>query len=219
MPSLVQDGGGWRIASAEVISDSAALALPGGRAGGETRFVPKLLILLSLMILLLAWLARWWFWRRVRERGQRMECAISVGQLRERLGVLRKRGNEACDAAALGSALRDCGLRLLERDGLILAKKRRGGWWSLRILPGLLAVVLVFAAFSKGVAIGWVLAVGMLLIALHVALRVVGLGIELKAVNRAFSELEKVGGLRRMSEEEAMLECARASVWDTILPW
>lgn len=144
---------------------------------------------------------------------------MTVSELCERLGQPRKKPNELRDAAALGSALRDCGLRLLEQDGLALAKKRRTGWWSLKILPVLVAMVLVFAMVFQRIAPAWILAIGLLLIALHVVLRVSGLGVELKAVRRGLDEFEKKGRFRRMSEEEAVVDCAKASVWETILPW
>lgn len=178
-----------------------------------------MLILLSLLTLIAAWLARWWFWQRKRNEGRRVACSMTVAELHERLGLPQKKPVDLRDAAALGNALRDCGLRLLENEGDRLARKRRSGWWSLRILPGLVAVVLIFAMVTRHVAPGWVLACGMLVIALHVVLRVSNLGIELKAVKRAAAELERQRVFRRMSEEEAVLDCARASVWETILPW
>lgn len=181
--------------------------------------VPRLLILISLLVLIAAWVARWWFWKRVRDKGRRVECSMTVSELCEKLGKPRKKLNELKDAAALGSALRDCGLRLLEGDGLALAKKRRTGWWSLKILPVLVAVIFVFSMIFQRIAPAWILAVGLLIIALHVVLRVIGLGVELKAVRRGLDEFEKKGGFRRMSEEEAIVDCARASVWETILPW
>ena|GEM_PF-6932526 len=179
----------------------------------------RILILLSALVLIAAWAARWWFWWRVRERGRRTECALSVGELRERLGLKAGRDAGLRDAAALGNALRDAGLRLMEKDGLGAAKKRRTGWWSLRVLPGLAAMVVVFSAVTKRVPVKWVLAIGCVLIAVHVVLRVTGLSIELQAVRRARSELEKSGGFRRMSDEQAVVDCARASVWETVLPW
>ena len=181
--------------------------------------LPQLLIFLSFAALVVAIAARWWFWERERDKGRRFECSMTVSELCEKLGQPRKKPNDLKDAAALGSALRDCGLRLLEKDGLLLAKKRRTGWWSLKILPILVAMICVFAAIFQRVPFKWVLAFGLLTIALHVVLRVTGLGIELKAVRRALSELEKKGGFRRMSEEDAIVECAKASVWETILPW
>jgi hypothetical protein len=123
------------------------------------------------------------------------------------------------DAAALGAALRDAGLRLMEKDGERTARHRRTGWWNLKILPGLLLLILIFSMFTKRVPGWWVVAVGGALVALHVALRIAGIGVELQAVKRGWRELEARGGLRRMSDGEAVLRCARASVWDTVLPW
>lgn len=179
----------------------------------------RILILLSALTLIAAWAARWWFWWRVREQGRRTGCSMSVAELRERLGVKPGRYGELKDAAALGSALRDAGLRLLESDGDRTAKKRRTGWWSLRVLPGLAATVVIFSAVTRRVPFKWVLAIACVLIAGHVVLRVVGLSTELRAVRRAREELEKSGGFRRLSEEESVLACARASVWETVLPW
>lgn len=182
--------------------------------------LPKILLLISLLTLIVAWVARWWFWSRSRDRGRRVECSLTESELREALGFPRKKPSEARDAATLGSALRECGLRLLEKDGMALARKRRTGWWSLKILPGLLAVILAFALVFQRVQPIWVLGVGLLVIALHVVLRVSGISVELKAVRRGLDELErKKARFRRMSEEEAVVECARASVWQTILPW
>lgn len=181
--------------------------------------MPRILILVSLLVLIAAWVARWWFWKRVQYQGRRMQCSLNVSELCEKLGEPRKKPCDLRDAAALGSALRDCGLKLLEKDGLALAKKRRTGWWSLRILPGLLAVILIFASVTRRVAPSWVLAVGLLVIALHVLLRISGIGTELKAVRRGIEELERKGRLRRIDEEQAIVDCARASVWETVLPW
>ena len=179
----------------------------------------RILIIIALLTLITAWIARWWFWKRVRDKGRRVECSMTVSELCEKLGQPRKKQNDLKDAAALGSAMRDCGLRLLEKDGLTLAKKRRTGWWSLKILPVLVAIIFVFALVFQRIAPAWILGVGLMVIALHVVLRVSGLGVELKAVRRGLEEFEKKGKFRRMSEEEAIVDCARASVWETILPW
>lgn len=179
----------------------------------------RILILLSALTLVAAWGARWWFWGRVRDEEGRMECELSVGELCERLGVKPGRHPERRDAAALGSALRDAGLRLLESEGVGVARKRRAGWWTLRVLPGLAATVVVFSAATRRFPVKWVLAVACALVALHVVLRVSGLTIELLAVRRGREELEKSGGFRRLDEEEAVMTCARASVWETVLPW
>lgn len=178
-----------------------------------------LLILIPALVLAAAWLARWWLWWRVRDEGRRTECSMTVSTLRARLGFPSRKEVELRDAAALGSALRECGLQLLEADGAVAARRRRTGWWTLRILPGLLALILVFIAFSRWMPLAWAIAVAMLVLAFHVLARASGLAIELQAVARAREELDKHGGFHRLSEEEAVMTCARASAWDSVLPW
>jgi hypothetical protein len=180
----------------------------------------RVLIIVSALILIGAMLARWWFWGRLKARGQRTECSLTVAELYERLGVEKRKASDLRDAAALGSALRDGGLRLMEMEGATVAKRRRTGWWNLRILPGLLALLLVFSFFSgKKQAASWVLGGGAALIALHVVMRIAAIAVELEAVKRGWKKLEEKGGLKKMDEAEAVLCCARASVWDTVLPW
>ncbi len=182
--------------------------------------VIRLLVIISALVLIGAMVARWWFWGRVKARGQRTPCSLSVAEVYARLGVSRKKASDLKDAAALGVAIRDAGLRLMESEGEPAARRRRTGWWNLRILPGLVALILVFSFFSgKKMASGWVLGAGAALIALHVVLRIAGIGVELQAVKRGWKALESAGGFRRVDEAEAVLRCARASVWDTVLPW
>jgi protein-S-isoprenylcysteine O-methyltransferase Ste14 len=181
--------------------------------------VPRILIILSLLTLVAAMIARWWFWWRMREQGRRVECDISVGEMLEMLNVPAGRTEPRKDAAALGSALREAGLVLMERDGLAQAKRRRLGWWNLRVLPALVALIAVFSVISKWAPVQWVVGLGMLVIAGHVATRIAGLEIEMQAVKRGWDELQKRGKFRRRDDEEAVLRCARASVWETVLPW
>lgn len=181
--------------------------------------IVRLLIVLSALVLIGAMVARWWFWGRMKLRGQRTECSLTVAELFERLGVAKRKPSDLRDAAALGAALREAGLRLMEAEGERVARRRRTGWWNLRILPGLLVLILVFSLLKPRIAPMWVLAVGGVLIAFHVVLRIAGIGVELQAVKRGWQALEEKGGLRRVDEAEAVLRCARASVWDTVLPW
>jgi hypothetical protein len=185
----------------------------------SVRCVVRILILLAALVVVIAIVARWWFWSRTQSKGRRIECSITVADLYEKLEVPKRKPSQVRDAAALGSALRDAGMLLLERDGNALAKKRRFGWWNLKALPAFVVLILVFSYFQPRIASRWVMAIGCLLLAIQVLLRISGIGLELMAVKRGWLELEKKGGFRRMSEQEAVLRCARASVWNTILPW
>ena len=144
---------------------------------------------------------------------------MTVAELYATLGFPQQTPVEIRDAAALGTALRDGGLLLMEQEGDRLARKRRAGWWSLRVLPGLIALVVVFALVSGRVSPALALAAGLLIIALRVMSRISTMGVELAAVKRAVSELEKKRGFRRLSEEKAVITCARASVWEGVFPW
>lgn len=179
----------------------------------------KLVILLSLIPLVGAWAGRHWFWTRVRMEGMRRDCEISVKDLRQRMGLPPgKRGTET-HAAALGNAVRECGLILLEREGNVLAKSRVKGAFLTRALPALVGVIAVFAILSRRIPAGWAVAGAMGVLGLWTLLRVTGMGVEWRAVARGTEVLKATRLLKRMNDEEEVIRCAKASVWSTAWPF
>lgn len=180
--------------------------------------MPKLLILLALIPLLGAWAARHWFWSRVKQEGMRRDCETPVKELRQRLGLPPGRGRET-HAAALGNAVRECGLELLGREGDTVAKARAKGAHLTRALPALVGIVVIFGCFTKRVPNGWMIAAGIAVLGFWTLLRLSGLGIEWRAVQRGTEELKNTRPLKRMSDEEEVIRCARASVWSSVWPF
>lgn len=179
----------------------------------------KIVLILSLLPLLGAWLARHWFWTRVRLEGTRRDCETSVRELRSRLGLDPIRKSEETHAAALGNAVRECGLLLLERDGNKLAKSRISGGFLTRVLPALAGVVAFFAVLSKRVPAGWAIAGALGVIALWTLARLTGMAIEWRAVARGVEALQSSRALKRVDDEEEVIRCAKASVWSTVWPF
>ena len=179
----------------------------------------KLVILLSLIPLAGAWAGRHWFWSRVRLEGMRRDCETTVKDLRVRMGLPAGRRGTETHAAALGTAVRECGLALLERDGDKLAKARVKGAYLTRALPALVGIVIVFAAFTKRFPTGWVVAAGIGLIAFWTLLRLTGLAVEWRAVARGTEVLKATRALKRIDDEEEVIRCAKASVWSTVWPF
>lgn len=177
------------------------------------------LILVSLVPMAIACVGRQLGWVNVRADGLRRDCCITVNELRASLGLSPLAKGGASDAAALGNALREAGLELLEKDGHATAKARRKGIWLMRVLPVLVMVVVVFAIVSKRVSAGWALAGGAGLIGFWTLLRLTGLPVELRAVSRAAVPFQKARLTRRVADEEEILRCAKASVWNTVWPW
>ena len=179
----------------------------------------KLVILLSLIPLVGAWVARHWFWSRVRLEGLRRDCETTVKDLRVRMGLPGGRRGTETHAAALGNAVRECGLFLLEREGDTVAKARVKGAFLTRALPALAGVVAGFAIFSKRVPAGWAIAGAIGVIAMWTLLRLTGMAIEWRAVARGTEELKATRALKRIDDEEEVIRCAKASVWSTVWPF
>lgn len=180
--------------------------------------MPNLIIILALIPLLAAWAAQHWFWSRVRVEGIRRDCETPVKELRQRLGLPPGRGKET-HAAALGNALRECGLELLGRDGDGAAKARAKGAYLTRALPALVGIVVVFAAFTKRVPPSWAIAIGLAILGFWTLLRLSGLAIEWRAVQRGTEVMKATKALKRMNDEEEVIRCAKASVWSSVWPF
>lgn len=166
-----------------------------------------------------AWLGRHWFWTRIRLESTRHDCEMTVFDLRERLGLPVGRRGKETHAAALGNALRECGLLLLEKEGNGLAKARIKGAFLTRALPALAGIVAFFGILSKRVPAGWAVAGALGVMGFWTLLRLTGMAIEWRAVTRATEALKEKRPLKRISDEEEILRCAKASVWSTVWPF
>jgi hypothetical protein len=151
--------------------------------------------------------------------GMRRDCETTVKDLRVRMGLPIGRKGTETHAAALGNAVRECGLALLERDGDKLAKARVKGAFLTRALPAFTGIIAVFAIFSKRVPAGWAIAGAVGIVAMWTLLRLTGMAIEWRAVARGTEELKATRALKRIDDEEEVIRCAKASVWSTVWPF
>ena len=179
----------------------------------------KVVIIFSLLPLVGAWLARHWFWTRASRQGLRRDCGITVREFRERLGLPPGRKGKETDAAALGDALRECGLRLMEREGSKVAKARVTGGYVTRVMPAMAGVIAVFAILSKRVPAGWAIAGALAVVAVWTFQRFTGMAIEWRAVARGTEVLKATRALKRADDEDEVVRCAKASVWSTVWPF
>lgn len=177
-------------------------------------------MILALIPLVGAWLARHWFWTRASRQGLRRDCGITVRELRERLGLPPGTKGRETHAAALGNELRECGLRLMEREGSKVAKARVTGGYVTRVLPAMAGIIAVFAVLSHRVSNVWAaLAVALVVIALWTFKRFTGMAVEWRAVARGIEVLKATRALKRADDEEEVIRCAKASVWTTVWPF
>jgi hypothetical protein len=179
----------------------------------------KVVLLLSLIPLVGAWLGRYWFWTRVRLEGLRTDCGVSVRELRERVGLPPGRRGTETSASALGNAVRECGLTLLEKEGNGLAKARINGGFLTKALPALVILIAVFAIMSKRVPATWAVTGAVGTVAFWTLLRLSGMTIEWRAVAKGTEALKASRALKRVTDEEEVIRCAKASVWSTVWPF
>jgi hypothetical protein len=177
----------------------------------------KVVLLLSLIPLAGAWLGRHWFWTKVRMEGLRHDCGISVRELRERLGLPPGRRGTETHAAALGNAVRECGLALLEKEGNGLARARINGAFLTKALPALLCLTAFFASFRMRPVLAFSGAIGVL--AFWTLLRLTSMTVEWRAVARGTEALRKTRVFKRVADEDEVIRCAKASVWNTVWPF
>lgn len=180
------------------------------------------MIFIAMIPLVVAWFGAFVLWGRVEATARSRKVDLAVGDLRRVAGlgeVKRVKEREAQDLAALGNAVREIGLELLEKEGNRLAAARRKGAMLHRLLPALVVIFVVFSVLSKRIPTGWAIAGGALVMGVWMAMRLGGMAIEMEGVKRGVVWFRREFRLRRGEDEEELVKCARASVWLSCWPW
>ena len=66
---------------------------------------------------------------------------------------------------------------------------------------------------------GWAIAGALGVLGFWTLLRLTGMAVEWRAVARGTEVLKATRPLKRMSDEEEVIRCAKASVWSTVWPF
>ena len=175
----------------------------------------RLILLVSLVPLVFAVVARWWCGVRVLSSEGRRVCRITAAG---HGAWLARWPDGSASAAELGGALRDDALTAWRSEDPRAAGARGRSLRFGTAVPPLSVVIAVFALLVGKIPVAGALAIPVGATALAAAFGLLSLPAELRAVARAARGLRESRMIRNDEDEEAVIRCAAAHVWEATLP-
>lgn len=180
--------------------------------------MPRILLLLSVLLIVAAVMARGWYGKRIIAGYGGRRCRVNGGSWQSLFGDQVKAPAAESSAADCGRALREAALVQWEQENLAAFRGREAARrFGLGVPPFTLVVVVFALAVAKMPAFTGV-AVVFAATALAVMFGLVSIGTELRAVAAAAKQARARHLFPRQEDEEAAIACARAEVWMNTLP-
>ncbi len=178
----------------------------------------RLLLLISLLPIAAALIARWYFGMRVLSGEGLRPCRCDLGKwmpLPDDAAVIH-RAEES--AAEFGRQLRIKALAEWREHDPKAASARESSRRFGMAVPPLTAVVVIFAMIAGRIPVAWAIPTFLAAIALAAVLGVLSMAPELTAITRAAKKLRESRSFPRRDDEDAVIRCAVAHAWRETLP-
>lgn len=178
----------------------------------------RLLLLLSILPIAAALIARWYFGLRVLVQDGARPCRCDLGTwmpVPEDKAVIH-RAEES--AAEFGRQLRVKALdEWRERDPKAAAARESSRRFGMAV-PPLSAIVVIFGMIAGRISGAWAIPIVLAATALAAVLGVLSMAPELVAITRAAKKLREARSFPRRDDEDAVIRCAVAHSWKETLP-
>ncbi|TAG11739.1 MAG: hypothetical protein EAZ42_00040 [Verrucomicrobia bacterium] len=178
----------------------------------------KLILLASLLILIAAFLLRWWYGRRVLAIWGNHPCRCNLQKwlppADDTRTVHRAEGTAGEFARELhGKAITDW-----KKDRSRASKGRENARRFTNLIPPLCMALAVLIVFTGRMPIMGVIAVGAAMTALGLFMSILSLPSELQAIRQEINTLREQKCFPNREDESAIIRCAMAYPWLDLLP-
>lgn len=178
----------------------------------------RLILLISLLPIAAALIARWWFGLRVLAGVGKQSCRCDLARWMPTPGDAAVIHRAERSAAEFGHELRLKSLAEWREQDPRAAAAREGTRRFGRAVPPLSAMIAVFALVVGKVPLAGALAIVAAACALAAALGLLSLPPELQAIARGAGKLRQQKGFPARDDEENVVQCAIAHAWDEAVP-
>ena len=178
----------------------------------------RLLLLLSILPLVTAMAARWWFGLRVLVENGGRPCRCDLGRwmpLPEDTAVAHRAEDSAYE---FGRQLRLKALAEWREDDPKAMNSRENAKRFGMAVPPLSGIVAVMAVVVAKIPVLGAISVVLAATALATAIGVLSLASELAAITRSARKLRESRSFPRSDDEDAVIRCAVAHAWRETLP-
>lgn len=178
----------------------------------------RLLLILSLIPLAAALIARWWFGMRVLSEYGGRPCICDLDRWMPPTGdtAITHRAEES--AFEFGRQLRIKAMEEWQETDPKAAASRASSKRFGMAVPPLSGIVAVMAVIVAKIPVTGAISALLAATALAAVLGILSLTPELAAINRTVRKLKEARSFRRSDDEEAVIRCAMAHAWKETLP-
>ena len=173
----------------------------------------RLILLLSLLPIAAALLARWWFGLRVLATEGKQVCRCDLAQWMPPPGDAALVHRAEKSASEFGHELRLKALAEWRLEDPKAAAAREGTRRFGKAAPPLCMMIAVFALLVHKVPLAGALAIVAAATAIAAVLGLLSLPAELQAIARTVNGLKKQGCFPSRDDEETVIRCAAAHAW------
>lgn len=173
----------------------------------------RLILILSLLPIIIALVARWWFGLRVLASEGKLACRCNLSQWMPPPsdGAIMHRAEKS--ASEFGHELRLKALADWRSDDAKTAIAREGTRRFGKAVPPLSMMIAVFALLVGKVPLSGAMAIVAAAIAFTAVFGLLSLPTELQAIARAANNIRKQGSFPSRDDEDLIIRCAIAHAW------
>lgn len=178
----------------------------------------RLLFIISILPIIAAIVARWYFGLRVISKAGRLPCTVDPIRWKVYLGEKPALETSSAPAMELGKVLRVAALEEWKaREPKRAASRESARKFGLAV-PPLSLVIAIFAFLLAKIPFMGAVSILFASTALSAAFGLITLGAELRAIAATTRKLRESRAFMRRDEEEAVADCAVAHAWSESIP-
>jgi len=178
----------------------------------------RIIFILSVMPVLAALAASWWFGTRVLAQWGGTRCRVDVARWRRIFGEDAGELGDDMTAAELSREIHRRGLEQWKRDDLRAAAARTGAKRFGTAVPPLAVMVMAMGTLAGRVPVFGAIAGVLGAVALAAGFLILSVGAELSMVLALMRKLQDQRLFVRSDDERAVAECLSAWVWEDSVP-
>jgi len=178
----------------------------------------RLLILLAIVPIIAAFVARWWLGMRILAATGKRQCRCDLEKWHEAFGAENLPVSNEADAKVYAELLRKSALEDWKTREPKAAASREGARRFGMAVPPLSLMIAVLAIIVGKIPITGAIAIFLLAIAFSVFISYLSIAPELKAVLTTARRLRDTGVFYRRDDEDAVIQVTTALVWKEAAP-
>ena len=173
----------------------------------------RLLILLAVLPIVAAFVARWWLGIRILATTGRRQCTCDLSRWEDAFGKENLPPSKGGDARMFAELLRKSALTDWKTRDPKAAVSREGARRFGMAVPPLSLMVAILAIAVGKIPVTGAIAIFLLAIAFSVAISYLSISPELNAILAAARRLRSTGAFHRRDDEDAVIQAASALAW------